>query len=333
MGILDNKTRIIDAIVTSEGRRQIALGDLRIKFATFTDGATFYEADAELGSSDATNRIYLEACNLPQDQIVFEADDSGRLMPFGAETDKVLKSGQLLSYSFTASSSENIEGSRENLTILKGAEFASQIEGILTGSIDNFSKLRIIGTYDPFLEDDDFAIGPNSISFAITDKRPLDAHIPKKCNVNDLESLFNDPRLANAKNFKYLPPINKQPKGSTRKYESKDRIGDYSPWGGASYAFDKKKAYEVLRSELQFFEQTGFMKTITFDPTSNRNSVIGQMFEISDRVAKKLDVIHYGGFSTIDSASSFSDVFFVGKVVVDDQETQSFIHLFTLVFE
>lgn len=332
-GILDNKSRIIDVIITNEGRRQIASGDLRIKFATFTDGATFYDAHASSGSSDASNRIYLEACNLPHDQIVFEADDSGRLMPFGSETDKILQAGQLMSSSFAVSSLSIISGSSENLTILKGTEFASEMEGVLTGSIDNFSKLHVIGSYDALLEDDDFAIGPNTVSFVITNDRPLGTHIAKKCNVNDLESLFNDPRLANAKNFKYLPPINKQPKGTEKKHKSRDRIGDYSPWGGVSYAFNRKQAYSALRSELEFFEQLGFTKTITFDPTSKNNNLVGQMFEISDRLATKLDVIHYGSFSTDDPDAPIADIFFAGKVVIDDNGTQSFVHLFTLIFE
>jgi len=332
-GILDNKSRIIDVVITNEGRRQIAAGDLRIRFATFTDGATFYDPDATQGSADASNRIYLEACSLPQDQIVFEADDSGRLMPFGAETDKTLRAGQLIGYSFTASSSETITGSSENLTILKGTEFASEMEGILTGSVDNFGKLRVIGSYDVLLEDDEFAIGPTNVSFTITNDRPLPSHIPHRCNINDLESLFNDPRLANAPNFKYLPPINKQPAGTGRKHESRDRIGDYTPWGGASHAFKPKQAYNILRAELEFFEKMGYSKTITFDPTSKNNNLVGQMFEISDRVATKLDVIHYGSFSTDDPDAPVADVFFAGKVIVDDNETQSFVHLFTLIFE
>jgi hypothetical protein len=332
-GILDNKSRIIDVIITSEGRRQIASGDLRVRYASFSDSATFYEADAVSGSSDASSRIYLEASSLPQDQIVFEADDSGKLMPFGINSDHTQQAGQLLSYSFTAATSSVITGSNESLTVVTGDAFASTMQGIFTGSIDNFGKLQLIGSYDALLEDDGFAAGPTTITYTITDDRPLAAHIPNTCNINHLESLFNDPRLANVQNFQFLPPINKQLPSVDKKHQSRDRIGDYAPWGGVDQGKNPKEAYNTLRNELQHFERLGFMKTILFDPTSRENALIGQMFEVSDRLTTKLDVIHHGKFSTHDSTTPVADVFFVGKVIVDDNETQSFVHLFTLIFE
>ena len=63
-GILDKKTRVMDVIVTREGRRQMADGDLRATFASFTDKHTFYEKDIVSGSTDPTKRIYFEACSL-----------------------------------------------------------------------------------------------------------------------------------------------------------------------------------------------------------------------------------------------------------------------------
>ena len=332
-GILDNKSRIIDVIITSEGRRQIASGDLRIRYATFTDVGSFYEAESLSGSSDATSRIYLEAASLPQDQITFESDDSGKLKPFSSDSDLSLHAGQLISYSYTASTSSLITGSNQVITVLKGSEFSSTMEGVFTGSIDNFSKLQIIGSHDPALEDDGFAVGPSKVGFMITDDKPLDSHIARTCNINDAESLFSDPRLANVRNFKFLPPINVQPRSSENKNKSKDKIGDYAPWGGVSHAFNRDKAYNILRDELQHFEKLGYCKTISFDPTSKENKLVGQMFEISDKLAKKLDIIHYGKFSTNNQSAPESNVFFAGKIVTDDNETQSFIHLFTLIFE
>ena len=56
-GILDNKKRVMDTIVTQEGKRQLASGQFQIKYASFTDGSSFYEGDIVSGSSDATRRI------------------------------------------------------------------------------------------------------------------------------------------------------------------------------------------------------------------------------------------------------------------------------------
>ena len=81
-GILDSKSRILDAILTSEGRRQVAEGTFIVSCVTFTDADIAYIPDAVDGHVDPTGKIYFEACNLPQDQIVFEANDGGKLIPF-----------------------------------------------------------------------------------------------------------------------------------------------------------------------------------------------------------------------------------------------------------
>ena len=90
-GILDNKSRIMDVIVTKQGRRQLASGKMRIQFASFTDANTFYRADIVSGSADATERIYFEAASSISDAVTFETDDTGALvgMDFGSDVSVV----------------------------------------------------------------------------------------------------------------------------------------------------------------------------------------------------------------------------------------------------
>ena len=325
-GILDNKSRIIDAYITQEGRRQIAQGNLRINFATFTDATAFYAADVASGSADATVRLYLESSNLPQDQIVFESDDSGKLMPFEAGSDYNLLSGQLISYSQTVATTTLITGSNRSLNVLTGSEFASTMKGIFTGSIDNFQKLYTLGTFDELFGEQNFAAGPAKLTFTLTDKAPIADAAGYSCNINDLESLFSDPRFSTAKNFQYLPPINRAAKTSN----TAQQIGNYPPWGGV---LERQKAFEALHTELQHFAKLGYVRNVSFDPSSQENNLVGQMFEISDSSAVKLDMVHFGKYFTRDPARPVVDVYFAGKVFVDDSSTQSFVHLFTLVFE
>ena len=95
-GILDAKSRIIDSVITDNGRSQIARGDLRIEFASFTDAMAYYEADIVSGSSDATRRIYFEQeGNKRQDFITFETDDSGNLLGYPTDADLSLNDGIL----------------------------------------------------------------------------------------------------------------------------------------------------------------------------------------------------------------------------------------------
>ena len=69
-GILDTKTRVMDTLVTSEGRRQIASGELRIEYASFTDRQIFYSSGSAGFLEDQGGRIYFEAYSDNNDKII-----------------------------------------------------------------------------------------------------------------------------------------------------------------------------------------------------------------------------------------------------------------------
>jgi len=333
-GLLDSKARILDSIITFEGRKQISTGQLKIEYVSFSDGATFYKADIASGSSDATRRLFLEACNLPQDEITFEADDSGRLQSFKNDSALQLQAGQLISFSFTPQTKAVITGSSEGFTTLRGPQFASQIEGILTSSIDNFQKLQLIGTRDKIFDDEGFAIGNPNIEFVIHNDRPIANPNQWVANVNHLESLFSDPRLSRLPNFYYMPPVNKVNDKSIDKSDSRNlsiqQLGNFPPWGKTHV---EPLTYDQIKGELDLYEKQGYMKTVSFEPTSRKNSIIAQFFETSYDTVRKLDVIDFGMIQNSDSRQPVSQLFFVGKVIVDDNDTHTFIHLFTMLFE
>jgi hypothetical protein len=110
-GILDSKTRVLDTIVTLEGRRQLATGGINIRYVSFTDAATYYAADIVSGSADATLRLYLESCNLPQDQVTFQADSDGRLLPYASNDSATLRYGQLIQSNLVNSASNTTSAS------------------------------------------------------------------------------------------------------------------------------------------------------------------------------------------------------------------------------
>lgn len=332
-GILDNKERIIDAFVTLEGRRQIAAGDLRIEHVSFTDAGTYYRGDVVSGSADATNRIFFECCNLPQDQITFEADDSGNLQPFGNGTEATLRDGRIITYSFNATTGSQIAGSNESLTFLTGSAFASLASELLPESLGNFRKLRVISTKDILFEDDGFGVGNNSVEFVLTDTRPIKDPSLHVAELDQSESLFNDPRMMRVRNFDYLPPINRMDDATvdksdytaTRRY----RLGNYKPWGRTQ---KNKLQFRHVKYELDYYERLGFMKAFRFDPTSRDNKLVGQFFEQGRNRLRKLDVIDYGTLRTGNPDEPLAHVFFVGRLLVDANDTHTFVHLFTLVF-
>lgn len=326
MGLLDSKTRILDTQVTLEGRRQISTGRFKIEWISLTDGSTFYEADAVSGSSDATKRLYLETCHLPQDQITFEADDSGKLMPFRNDRNIIVKSGKIFSGSI------NITGSFANdYELIENEQFASLASSLLSSSLDNFKKCRMIGTIDPIFEDDLFLAGPSDISFVITDEQPIDDVRAQSANINHLESFFQDRRMMHLDNFMYLPPVMKTENAVDLTNPDQARIfriGEYAALGPVD-----KSDYSEFEEELLTAERTGFCKTVRFDPTSRNNRIGAQFFEIRKNDILKLEAIDFGSYRTDDPDHPIKKVFFLGKVMVDDNGNYTFIHLFTLVFD
>jgi hypothetical protein len=302
-GILNNKERILDSIITLEGRRQIVGGKLKIEFASFSDKFTFYEADVVSGSSDASERVFFEAVSLPQDQVTFEADDSGRLLSFeGRNFTKVVNGKPVVSGSF----------------LIDKTQFASTAESLLNGSFNNFCGLRPIGSKEFFRDDKNFLINPNNIRFKITDERPLRSSDIQSISLDKAESFFQDKRLSHIKNFKFLPPKNKptpiDPEGSI--------IGEFRPLSQPEIM----SIDELLEGlKIKDFE------IIYFSETSRFNNIFCQFFEITGNDIKKLDVIDFGSFPS-ENGENFH-VFFVGKIYVDQLGRSTFINLFTLIFE
>lgn len=307
-GILNSKERIFDTILTQEGRRQLADGTLRIEYASFTDADVFYEADIVSGSSDASVRIQLEACNLPQDQITFEADDGGKLMPYKGSKLGVL-GGKILS------------GTSEGfLEPIVGTDFGSASETLLKDSINNFQKLHILGSVDLFADDDEFSLSTGSINFSLTNNKPLGEKDIKTISIDDVEGFIQDRRLAHIPNFKFLPPINKvtpdRPNGT--------KLGDYAHLGQG----------EILSLGELMTQLNGKEKiSVEFSETNEENNIVSQIFELKNNELLKLDVIDYGEFPATDPNSNNKHIYFVGRVFVDGYSSKTFVNLFTLIFE
>lgn len=309
-GILDSKKRMLDSILTREGRRQLAQGALRIEFVTFTDGETFYELDATSGSSDASSRIFFEASDLPQDQITFEADDSGRLMPF-RNSDLGVIDGKVLSGSSDAF-----------LQVVTGSAFASLAGTLLSSSIDSFTKLYAVRTDDVFFDEErEFETNTDQLSFVINDQVPFSRREVKRASIDKIESLFQDKRLSHLPNFRYLPPVNKP---AALGFDPTP-LGDFPIIGQRTTPL----TFEELERSIAGREQ----QVVEFARTTLRSNVVCQIFEMRQDQLLKLDVIDFGELLTSDDAFPVKRVFFVGKVFIDSFGAQTFVNMFTLIFE
>jgi len=315
-GIISGKDRVLDTIITQQGRAQISTGKLRAEYVSFSDMGAIYLLDTIVsGGLDTTSRLCFEAGNLPQDMVVFEADDGGRLLGNFVSGSTVMQvaAGQIFSGS-----------NRDERVSVTGSQFASLSDKLLSTTVDNFKKLYILSSPDPIDERyDQFIIGPTDTTFAITDEKPIGPDDIKEISIDHVESVFYDKRLSHIPNFKFLPPVNKPRTGET---------------GGAPLGLyvnlNQKQilSYADIQQELAASALGGFEEKVRFTETSKANNLLGQFFESSGNEMTKLDVIDFGKFPP-DADGIIRHVFYVGKVFLDGMGSTTYVNMFTLIFE
>ena len=265
----------MDTILTQEGKRQLANGELRLNFITFTDNATFYKQDLVSGSADASDRIYLEACNLPQDQITFESNDTGALRQFMGSNE----------FGYTVINGKLVSGST-----YVTSSIAKVAHKLLDTSLVAFERLQSIGSEDSFYQDNTFEISDNQVNFDITDSAPFKKGDIKSIIVDNAEEFISDSRLSRTKKFMYLPPINKISRYIDTNIAQATQIGEYPKLKSSNRTTNESKILNKLYSS----QQLGYKKTLNFLETSRNNNIFCQIFEASNSSINKLDIIVFG---------------------------------------
>jgi hypothetical protein len=352
MGILSPKTRIMDTIITDEGRRQLGTGRFKPAFYSFSDAGAVYSpldtyVTGTVPDSSIATLLSFESFPLPQDQVTYEADDSGGLRAFSnnnyfSSSVGVVRviGGQLVK------GWEN--GTPQVLS--SSATFASVASTVLGDVTNNFRKLMILKSPDLlYTNRDEFLISSNSIAFHITDNSDLRGGVTVG-NLESTENLYFDRRMSHIDNFSFLPPVNK----------NGEAVGNYA---GAINGNRQILTFEDLKNEFNNVVVSSGSTlrsvplprtTISFKETTITNRIVGQMFEMANDKVTKLDVIDFGVFTVRKNSPLlplFSDavpvplnpdlvtattrvhVYFVGKVLTDSTGNDKFIQMFTLVWQ
>lgn len=327
-GILDSKERVMDFIITQEGKQQAGQGELRVKFASFTDLHTFYEKSGSLDqpdlADDASNRIFFEPYSRYQDVVVPELEAGYSLRPFRT-TDFHIAGKMIASGTFQV-------GFVDRMNILTSSNdfyLSDATPNVLAGITQNFNDLRIVGSIDQYSLSQEFSLSSSRSSFSIDNFTEYFRSSQKDDGVVQLEnipSIFNDRRFSRFPNFLYLPPENLPDPGFVRGQV----LADYPK-------LDEKpmQTLEDILSSLKGKQ----VAEIIFSSTSRSNNVVCQMFETSNLGIDKLSVIDFGSFDDEDPGSPVSlaspgrRVFFVGKIRRDVSGAETFVCLFTIIID
>jgi hypothetical protein len=353
MGILDKKTRFIDLVVTQEGKRQIAAGKLRAEYASLSDCNAFYEQGEE---DSVSQRLYFEVMERPENAIVLEKDDSGRIFNFNFSP-----TGSLVGNNIFLKDTE-ITASL-HLKAVSGDDYRIGENSVLDSSLRHFVKNYFIGTSDMH-QQNDFKIDNKNITFTIQNGQPFTGSpFGEIINVNDAEPFFLDSKLAHLPNFQFLPPVNSD--GSSYGNYTDIRSTSRQSWediknlmGRDGNLLDRQpdgtnndNLLNNLAGDPGFLSQKLLkqgkiphppgptpkqFETIKFPKTSTNNNFLLQIYEdaIGPQMSK-LDVIDAGVFLDNEDANKRYEkhVFYVGKVLYDDLNIPTFINIFTLVMD
>ena len=351
MGILDKKTRFIDLVVTQEGKRQIAAGKLKAEFASLSDCNAFYDKPHK---DDISQRLYFEVMERPENSIVLEKDDSGKLINFNfSPTGSIVGNNIFLKDTSVAQ--------KLSLNAVTGSEFEVGQNSVLDTSLNHFKQNYFIGTYDD-KDNNDFEINTSEMTFVINNRQPFGGSPYRETiNVNNAEPFFLDPKLTHLPNFKYLPPKNTDGsdygeftdiRSTSREtfQQIKNRVGS-QVFDEKEEAIDqendiksnlsgrgKKKSRKLLVDGKLPIITPPFKesKNIRFLKTSSENNLVIQMFEDAEGASmNKLDIVDAGVFTdTQDKNGRYQKhVFYVGKTFLDDFNTPTFVNIFTIVMD
>jgi hypothetical protein len=309
-GILNKKTRFMDTFLTQVGRDQLAHGELRFSFATFSDSCTFYERSIDDNTvvSDATNRIFFECANRPQDQVIPEFDDDGAVtFPAG---DFDLAGGSLILVSGTLG------------TQLMGADLVTSASAALSDCVESFKEMMPLRSEDISRARPGFELNSNEETIEVSGKT-LPPGFSKVVNLKNLEPLWEDKKLTQVANFQFLPPVSKVSGNVIREFQKLQQPAVLS--------------FSTLIEQLSQTDVDPV--SITFPATSLDNNVVVQVFEITSGSVEKLRMIDFGEFEDEDPTSTESldspgkHCFFAGKLFNNKTGEPTFVNIFTVVFD
>lgn len=331
-GILDSKTRIMDVVLTVEGRRQLAAGKFVPQFASFTDRHLFYAKDAVSGSDDASSYIYFEAGNRNQDQIVIENDDSGALIPYDGSTTRVSSDGRVYAASIQTLTAGAETYNRVNYDAVTSS-FGSMFERVSGSILVSLTDQQIIRTRFAYERYDEFKLSTGSVTFRRNNFVPFRGTQPAG-QVGALDPFIIDRQLSHLDNFQFLAPVYRDDSNIQQ------NLGNYDP----IESIDPLTYSELLTSLIGKDPQSPLKEkqAVDFAQTSLQSNIFMQIFEGSTTdsngvaMLKKLDCIDFGEFKDEnDKQRPFKRVFFVGKVYAnensDSYQAPAFVNLFTIV--
>jgi hypothetical protein len=245
---------MLDARITSEGRRRISNGTFAVRYVSVSDTLASYEGDSQGVFIGRDVNLSFESHESPFDTIVPVTDDDSFLVPY------LTTSGTL--------------DPRNGASGVNGQQVTADIMKVTSGSMEAMSNARIARTRDPILGDPGLIAYPSFYRFKIENSGSF-SNVPSTATIDDIESLMADFRLATRPNFKFLPPV--QADGTA--------LGTYTDIREET-SVDPKSFFNELSGSTP--------APIALSSRTDTHSLVMQVYEENSGSLGKLEVIDYG---------------------------------------
>ena len=295
-GILDNKSRILDAILTDIGRDQMNRGEFEVVFASFSDAGVDYIDNGEGVYLDISDRIMFEAHSSPNDEIIPEIDNQGEFLLT-----------KRLSPSLTVNNGVLYE---QTETGFNQVDAFSRINEYTNLTTNRFSNIKILRTES---STPDFDVSTEDITINTS----LSAENTLKNDVEQLKPILIDPRFSGNVNTLFLPPVSLN-NGTIKPIRSFNRFGKPNTIANTLDEIKKKsrgKTRIVLGEENSYEE----------------HNIISQMYMKIDQSVKKLLVVD-GGVYKNNKNQVVLQVYHLGFIFKDENGTSKFTRAYSLLF-
>jgi len=295
-GILSNKNRVLDVILTDIGRDQMNRGEFEVSFVSFSDKGAEYIDDGNGVASSINDRLYLETFSSPADEIIPEIDNEGDFLL----TKKV-------SPTMTVNNGILYEKTAEGYNKVDAFTNIASFQNILTG---RYAGLQILRSYN---ELDDFDVSSTSIELKVD--RKVDSQLVS--SVNRIKPMLIDPRFSGSINTMFLAPTTVN-SGKETPLRAFNRFG---PENNEENVLEeiRSKSWKSTRIELGTPE------------TFKEYNIIGQAFMKKDQSIRKYLVVDAGEYLN-DKNEIIMQVYHLGFIYKDEVGTSKFSRAFSLVF-
>lgn len=329
-GILDKKSRVIDFIITENGRSQIEDGDIRYKFATFSDKSIVYTKDFDSSIDNKSDISNTEANYIP-----IEANTK-----VNSTINPEFDLGKFFSYT-----NSNILDASE---VKNSINFNDSVDVLLSNdSLSNKLKnLKLITTENK--------LNTNSqISFLENGYRNTNIDFQNKSNKystidsykierKNLPVIALDKRFSNKINYKMLIPkdISGAELYEKSQFKKIKNLDEFNTTGFvySSYNVDSKnKNNEILSREkevinvIKSVEKDESLHKIIYELENNsdENTFIFELHEanLDNNNLEKLSFIKIGSFFDKENSTT-KHVYLIGKVVNSREDSSDLDVLF-----